>query len=141
LTDNGTPRGTRSVNGMVSAPDGETWPLTFKPTTNGLVATFTPDASHSRGPELWQARAFVSSGKGQQAILRDARTAFAVSAPTARLNGTLHVEQNDGLHFEVGLKVRDASRYALTGVLYGTNAAGELRPAAMAQSAVWAEPG
>lgn len=131
------------VEGVISAPDGHTQPLSFARQADGrFVATVTPDAAHAGGPGLWEVHAFASGVQRGQDALRDAKSAFGVAIPTARFDGVLSRDDgNDDLALRVGVEVATASRYQVSGVVYGTAADGSLQPAAMAQSAAWLEAG
>lgn len=143
VTDAGHERPVTAASGMVVAPDGATFALTFKHAAgHTMQADFVADASHSRGPELWRAQAFVETEHGGLGVSRDVRTAFAVSAPTARFSDAVTVTQGDnGIAFEIGIRASHASRYQVSGVLYGTAADGAMHPAALAQAAAWREAG
>lgn len=139
----GTARKLQLVEGVISAPDGHTQPLSFARQADGrFVASVTPDAAHAGGPGLWEVHAFASGKQSGQDVLRDAKSAFAVAQPTARFDGALARDDgNDGFALRVGVEVAAASRYQVSGVVYGTAADGSLRPAAVAQSAAWLEAG
>jgi len=126
------------ASGLVTAPDGYSADLAFTANPDGsFSARFTPDAAHSRGPALWEAHVFTAVGGAQQ-VLRDATTAFAVTAPTARFGGSAELARDGaGLHVDLAVDASAASRYEASGVLYGTGADGALHPAALAQSATW----
>lgn len=133
----------QKASGMIAAPDGYTQDITFTPGADGtFTATVVPDAAHAGGPALWEVHAFAEGRAGQQRVLRDARTAFAVSTPTARLTGTAtNASAKQSLRFDVGIETASASRYQLSGVLYGRGKDGSPQPFAYAQSAAWLETG
>lgn len=143
LSEGGQIVDTGDIEGRVRAPDGSEHPLQFKRQPDGrYVARFEPDASHTRGPTLWQAHATVTSRLAGQTVRRDVRTAFAVSAATARFTGAVEVRrENQGLDVELGIKAQRASRYGVSGVLYGTAADGSMQPVALAQTAAWRQAG
>jgi hypothetical protein len=126
------------IGGIVSAPDGYSQDIDFDRQIDGsYAADFTPDPAHAAGPGLWEAHAFATSG-GKNATPRDAKTAFAVSAAVARLDGSAErVDAKDGVTVRIGIETTAASRYMVSGVLYGTGVDGALHPAAIAQSAAW----
>jgi len=132
------------IGGLISAPDGASQDLTFaRQPDGGYLANVTPDVAHAGDPGLWEVHAFALAG-GQLAIPRDARTAFAVSVPVARLDGTVTRADTSGkreLALRIGVETALASRYQASAVLYGTGADGQLHPAAIAQSAAWLERG
>jgi hypothetical protein len=132
------------IGGLISAPDGASQYLTFaRQPDGGYLANVTPDVAHAGDPGLWEVHAFALAA-GKLAIPRDARTAFAVSVPVARLDGTVTRADAAGkreLALRIGVETAMASRYQASAVLYGTGADGQLHPAAIAQSAAWLERG
>ncbi len=127
------------VEGLIRAPDGASQPALFERQTDGSYrATVTPDLNHAGRPGLWEMHVSASSA-GRLAIPRDARTAFAVSLPVARFDGTVQraTSSQGGLALAIGVETRSASRYAVSGVLYGSDTEGRLQPVAIAQSAAW----
>lgn len=137
--DAGKPTQLSMVSGMLTAPDGYSTKLDFARNRDGsFSASFTPNAAHSSGPALWEAHAFGATRNGKLMVLRDGKTAFAVSAVTARLNGQADVQASgDDVRVHVGIEIASTSRYQLSGVLYGTGRDSQLHPAALAQSAAW----
>lgn len=133
------------VTGVLQAPDGWSEPVRFAPGADGsYVADITPPAAHAGERGLWEIHAFASGRSGNQTVLREATNAFAVVLPTARLSRAgLRVvpHAGRGVSIDVGVDVAAASRYAVSGVLYGHTAKGQLEPAAYAQSAAWLQPG
>ena len=129
----------RLASGLITAPDGYSADLHFTRAADGsYAATFTPDAAHNNGPQLWEAHVFTSTQSGRLNVLRDAKTAFAVSTPSARFSGSAQTSgANGNLQVALDVAVSNASRYQVSAVLYGTGADGALHPAALAQSAAW----
>lgn len=134
-----------AVGGFLTAPDGHTRQLSFTRRADGSYhVDVQPDAAHADRPGLWEMHTFVSATDGSgRTVLRDATTAFAVSVADARLDGTTDVQaDSDGnIDVRIGIRAVQASRYAVSGVLYGHDASGRLRPVAYAQSADWLEAG
>lgn len=129
------------LGGLVSAPDGASQAVDFARQADGsYVARVTPDVAHAGGPGLWEIHAFGVTG-GKNAVPRDAKSAFAVSQPAARLDGSAERLKGNSLTIAIGIQSRAASRYGLSGVLYGTGSDGRLHPVAMAQSAAWLDAG
>jgi hypothetical protein len=145
LDDAGKARAMDAVGGFLTAPDGHTRKLSFtKDAKGGYHALVQPDATHADRPGLWELHTFVSATDGNgHTVLRDATTAFAVSVSDAKLDGTTQVQaRNDGgIDVRIGIQAAQASRYAVSGVLYGHAADGSLRPVAYAQSANWLDAG
>uniref|UniRef100_UPI002147E17F DUF4785 family protein n=1 Tax=Tahibacter caeni TaxID=1453545 RepID=UPI002147E17F len=124
-----------TAKGLLTAPDGHTQPFELQQQADGSwQADVVPDAAHARGPGLWEVHAFASGGSSRLPVQRDAKTAFALSRPSARLDGTVASAEagRGGLSLSVGIEAASASRYQLAGVLYGTAADGTRRPAAYA---------
>lgn len=132
------------IGGLVSAPDGASQNVDFVRQADGsYVGSLTPDLAHASGPSLWELHAFgITAGK--DGVPRDAKTAFAVSLPVARLDGRVtqpKASRNADLSLRIGVEANIASRYAISGVLYGSADDGSMRPVAMAQAAAWIAAG
>ncbi|MGH8032768.1 MAG: DUF4785 domain-containing protein [Luteimonas sp.] len=131
------------LSGLLVAPDGRSFPLEFQPQASGghrLQSTLPAQASDQ--PGLWELHAFAVGEAQGQPLLRDAKVAIAVAAPTARLAGGYTLRDGAaGLEVAIPLQVAAEGRYEVRAVLYGTDATGELRPAAVAHSANWFKSG
>jgi hypothetical protein len=136
-------RDLKHASGLVTAPDGYSADLKFSRNADGsFSARFTPDAAHAIGPQLWEAHVFTAANEGKLSVLRDAKTAFAVSAPTAHFVGAAESHSDaSGVHATFDVEAGAASRFQLSGVLYGTGSDGAFRPVALGQSAAWLEVG
>ncbi len=135
--DAGKPiRGT-SVMGLVTAPDGRSFDLSFKLDKSGrATASFQLPADAGGGLEPWEIHAFGATKAARAEVLRDARTAVMVSLPTARLEGSADVSRVDGgLVFALPVQTAVEGRFELRGTLHGTDAQGVLRPMAIAHGA------
>jgi hypothetical protein len=135
-----------TAKGVLTAPDGHSQSFDLQRQSDGSwQADVIPDAAHASGLELWEVHTFASGGDRSTPVLRDAKTAFALSRPTARLTGDVRTvadtARGGGLSFSLGVEAADASRYQLAGVLYGTASDGTRRPMAYAQSAAWIDAG
>lgn len=134
------------LSGLISSPSGHSQPVDFVRQADGsFSASIKPDAAHAGGHGLWEFHAFGNASLSKQDIQRDARTAFAVSVPTARLSGVVAAPPTRGKSSEVAMRVGveagSASRYQLAGVLYGTLADGSMRPGVIGHAATWLEAG
>jgi hypothetical protein len=135
-----------SLNGLLIAPDGHAQDVSFKRQPDGsYVASVRPDSSHAGGFGLWEIHAFGNASNRQVSVPRDARSAFAVSVPTARLSGSIEklagFARDNGMTLAIGVQAASASRYQLAATLYGMRSDGSLAPAAVAHSAAWLEAG
>ena len=133
-----------SVGGLLRAPDGSTTPLSFRREADG---SFTVDASPRSiptTPGLWEVHSFtLGTDSAGHEIRRDATTVFAAALPDARLSGlaSTAVATDQGIDITLGVNATTASRYAVSAVLYGRGANGQMVPAAFAQSANWMRAG
>lgn len=132
------------ISGLVSAPDGYSQPLEFVRGSDGRYsAEVTPDIAHAGARGLWEVHAYAQVTSPD--VPRDARTAFHVALPVARLDGRVErvasPTRAKPLALRIGVEAVAASRYQLSGVLYGRAADGSQRPAAIAQSAAWLDAG
>ena len=143
LTNAGAPHGLALASGIVTAPDEYSANLQFSRNADGsFSATFTPDAAHAVGPQLWEAQVFSASRSGKLVVLRDAKTAFAVSAPTAQFGSDVQLSNDaNGMQLDLPVIAATSSRYQVSGVLFGTGDDGALHPAVLAQSAQWLNSG
>jgi hypothetical protein len=135
-----------SLSGLLSAPDGHSQDVSFKRQRDGsYVASVRPDLGHAGGFGLWEIHAFGNASTRQVSVPRDARSAFAVSVPTARLSGSVEklagLARDNGLTLAIGVQAASPSRYQLAGTLYATRSDGSLAPAAVSHSAAWLEAG
>lgn len=145
LDQPGTAATLDAISGVLEAPDGWSTDISFSPRPDrSYVASVVPPAEHAGQRGLWQVHVFASGHDGQRELLRDATNAFAAVRPTARLNGMFAQRANGAgqdMNFDIGIEAATASRYAISAVLYGHNADGQLQPAVYAQSADWLKPG
>lgn len=133
--DAGKARAVDRIAGLITAPDGRSFDLEFSIDKSGRAsARFELPADAGGGLEPWEIHAFGATAKGR--VLRDARTAVMVGVPSARFGGSIEVEQDkDTLRFVLPVEAAAAGRFELRGTLYGTDAAGQLRPMAIAHAA------
>ena len=144
LHDGAQPRALGAATGVLRSPDGESVPLSFqRQAGGGFVAIATP-AKQAMTPGLWEVQSTVpgTDASGRE-VRRNVATAFAVAVPDARFTGTAEPRRtNDGgIDIALSVDAQSRSRYAVSGVLYGRNADGQVLPAAYAQSAAWLEAG
>lgn len=119
---------------LLVAPDGRSWPVPLVAGKDGLRAqvAIPTDVGTVQGP--WELQAFVSAN----GVQRDAKVAFAVARPTARLAGQAEVDAASRT-VRLPLQIGAAGRYEVRGTLYATGPDGRLRPVAQAHSAAWFE--
>ncbi|MFN3311187.1 MAG: DUF4785 domain-containing protein [Thermomonas sp.] len=135
-TSGGRPGALRS-NALLVAPDGRSQAVGVRTNADGSQsATFPLPDRAVAVPGLWELQVFSDVG----GIPRDARTAFAVAQPTARLAGSYAL---DASRLRVSLPVQAASpgRYEARGTLYASAPDGSLRPVSEAHAAAWMEAG
>lgn len=150
------------IQGYLSSPDASiSIPVQFVANRNGgfnANAQLPMDAGNING--LWSVHALVNTRDANGlSVIRDAKTALAVAAPTARLNNLVSINASpdssiagglgkglttsatDSMEVLLGIDAAIAGRYEISGVLYGTAKNGQLQPMAVAQSAAWLNQG
>lgn len=138
LTNNYKGMKINSLKGFVMSPSGDVMPLAVQ---KGVDGQFRADLALTQKAEyggLYEAYIDASSLENGHEIKRRVKTAFAITNPTASMrtvSGTLEF----GL--PVSINVREAGRYEVRGVLYGTNAQGKLTPFMASSSAQWLNQG
>ena len=133
-----------SVGGLLRAPDGSTTPLSFRRQADGSFTVDVRPRSIPTTPGLWEVHSFTQgTDSAGHEIRRDTTTVFAAAQPDARLSGlaSTAVATDRGLDISLGVDAVSASRYAISGVLYGRATDGRMVPAAFAQSANWLPAG
>lgn len=138
LTDNYKGMNIADVSGFVRTPSGKTLPLIMKKGVNGQFRAALPLKGQAEFGALYEAYIDASSFKNGIETKRRVKTAFAVTNPTASMkavSGTLEF----GL--PVNVLAKDAGRYEVRGVLYGTNDAGAMIPFMASSSAQWLNRG
>ncbi|MDQ3288701.1 MAG: DUF4785 family protein [Pseudomonadota bacterium] len=136
LTDSGKAVAARAEALLVS-PDGNSHEVEVKQGRNNrLSGSVQLPSGTVSAPGLWELQVF-SSGKGVQ---RDARTAFAVAQPTARLKGQ-HDADARLLRVSLPVEAASAGRYEVRGTLFATGPDGTLGPVVQSHTAAWFESG
>ena len=129
---------TDQVQGFVTSPSGDAWPVSWAAGDRGQMSASLPlDAIQGAGPGLWELHMAASGDRDGLTVMRNATTAFAVHVPTAALNGDVRVLRQRGLTIDLGVSVAEAGRYEVRGVIFGTDTSGALVPFAAAHSANW----
>lgn len=129
--------GNLQAEALLVAPDGRTWPVALAADGSGaLTANVKLPNKVGNTPGLWELQVFADA----DGIQRDARTAFAVAAPTARFNGVFAFNAKT---MRMALPVQAASegRYEARGTLFATAPDGVMRPVSEAHSAAWMKRG
>jgi len=130
------------MGGLITSPGGQVREFTFVADKGGSYsAQISADFLAESSKGLFEVQTFASAN----GALRDVRTAFAYTVPSARLTGnarTLPLKMREPVvYLEMDVEVAASSRYQIGGVLYGTDASGAKVPVAMAQSAKRLDPG
>ncbi|MFZ2753736.1 MAG: DUF4785 domain-containing protein [Lysobacteraceae bacterium] len=124
------------ADAMLVAPDGRSWPVALASSGNGLSANVKLPANVGTAPGLWELQVFADA----DGIQRDARTSFAVAAPTARFNG-LFAFNAKTMRMALPVQTGSAGRYEARGTLFATATDGVMRPVSEAHSAAWMKRG
>ena len=127
-----------AVGGFLRAPDGSTTMLSYRRQKDGSYTANAQPRNIPSSPGLWEVHSFTSgTDPDGQEVRRDTTTVFSAAVPDARLSGlaTTARAADQGIDMTLGITVRSASRFAISGVLYGRDDGGRMVPAAFAQSA------
>lgn len=123
-----------NLRGRLIDPAGNSYDMHV---VNGQVSYTLPSNSAVK-QGLWQVELTVEAEIAGTLVRRDARTAFAVSQPTARLRNNAVVDMAaDILAVDLTLDVGTPGRYEARAMLFGTNDAGESKAIAVSHVANW----
>lgn len=131
-----------NVTAFVTAPGATTQQAVNAQLQNGRV-TFDMDTSNmvASEPGLWELSLQTRHGRGENAIIRDAKIAFAVAPATASMAGSAEMisdaSAGQALALSFPVDVAVAGRYELQAVVFGHNAAGEEVPGVQVMTAKW----
>lgn len=127
-----------AVGGFLRAPDGSTTMLSYRRQNDGSYTANAQPRNIPTTPGLWEVHSFTSGTNADgQEVRRDTTTVFSAAVPDARLDGLVTTSRasDKGIDIRLGVTAQSASRFAVSGVLYGRDASGRMVPAAFAQSA------
>ncbi|MBI2381988.1 MAG: DUF4785 family protein [Gammaproteobacteria bacterium] len=128
----------KSAQGALLAPDGRRFDLKLERDAAGRWQAKLPlGMSAASAPGLWELELRTTG-----LVPRTLRSAVAIASPTARLGKELRLSSAAaGEPWRLSVPVRTAlpGRYELTALVYGQDAAGQWRPAALSSSAAWLE--
>ncbi len=124
------------ADAMLVAPDGRSWPVALASNGSGLSANVKLPANAGTSPGLWELQVFANA----DGIQRDARTSFAVAAPTARFNGVFAFNAKT-MRMALPVQTGSVGRYEARGTLFATAANGTMAPVSEAHSAAWMKRG
>jgi hypothetical protein len=121
---------------LLVAPDGRSWPVPLRAGASGLVADVKLPNDVGATPGLWELQVFAEA----DGVQRDARTAFAVAAPTARFNGNFAFNAKT-MRMALPIQAGSPGRYEARGTLFAKAPDGSMRPVSQAHSANWFKRG
>ena len=125
--------------GEVVSPLGRRFPLQFR---QGTATWQVVDGTEHPAIGLWEVQIHAVGQHGDRLVRRDLNTAFGVSEVTARFSGNVTLEhQAKAVVADLGVEVGVSGRYEVRGLLFGTDAQGNLAPIALGNSANWLEAG
>ncbi len=128
--------GLESVRAEIHSPSGEAQRVRVLRRPGSTDFEVVAPLNHAELSEgLWEIHASVHGASAEGEVIRDVHTAFAVSAPTASFLGRAEISMTEGLRIELPVEIGAPGRYAAQGVLFGTNAKGEMQPIGVCQSA------
>jgi hypothetical protein len=126
------------------SPSGESYPMRISEQRGRYAATASLPEKLSVEEGLWEVALTADITNARRLrIRRDARTAFALTIPTARFTGqvevTQPVEDNPVLSMAFEVETSQPARLEVKGYLYGTDEKGELTPMVMVNAADFME--
>ncbi|HEX4953649.1 MAG TPA: DUF4785 domain-containing protein [Thermoanaerobaculia bacterium] len=131
-----------SATAFVTSPSGRAWSLPLSTSQGRMRGVLRLDAREPAQGGLWEVHVVGDGTAGEAKFLRNARAAFAVALPSARLTGGVKVARDAaGLSLRLDVETAAAGRFEVRGVLYGRDARGEARPLAQAHAAAWLDKG
>lgn len=128
MLSNGKAFKAAKASATLIAPNGDVSEVNVR--VNGTDINFTAaDQSNIQSPINGMYELHVESAGEQNglAVQRNAKVAFALSRDTATLRGA-SIKNANGLSADVKFVAKEASRFEVRGVLYGTNSKGRLVP-------------
>lgn len=133
------------LDARVLAPGGEGWAFELHPQgeEGHFVGTLELDSLEAPAGALFDVEvcALAQTETGHRAR-RCARTAFAYAVPTARIDGEIVADAQAGaVTMAMPVEVAAAGRYAVSGLVYGTDTHGVPQPVGVVQSADFLEEG
>lgn len=131
----------RTIQAVLTSPDLEDTLLLESGRDTGELTARLPESLAVTPGQPWEARVYIETEAGGMKVLRDVQVAFNAAVPVARFNGDVARAAADHPAIEIGVEAAQSGRFQLSGILYGTDHSGGLRPVAMAHGAVWLEPG
>ncbi len=122
----------------VKMPSGEKRTVNFTQ-VNGKYQVAVPNSllATKRG-ELYELHIESKANDNGLTIRRNAKVAFAVAKPTARIQGELTMRSSGAT---VSLEVASEGRYEVSGLVYGTDSTGKQVPMMLSRSAYYLTPG
>jgi hypothetical protein len=139
--DGPDPVRTVSTTATAHLPDGTTQAIALADHGGAFAGQLTLDNEHVVPGALVDVIVDLQgvTASGVQ-VRRTVKTSAAYALPTAGLRGDATVT-SAGDAIDVPVDVGSVGRYAVTGVVYGTDASGALVPFMMSQSAAFLDPG
>ncbi|MEL7448125.1 MAG: DUF4785 domain-containing protein [Pseudomonadota bacterium] len=140
LTNNKSTSAMVIAESYLASPEGQRIPVTFDAQGDKVTLNHKLPAAGSVGA-LWDLH--VVAREAGSGVMRNVKTSFAIARPTARFAGNFRSYDVPaaGIGVSFGIEVSDAGRYEVRAVLLGSDQSGALRPAVMASSAAWFQPG
>ena len=138
MTSNKGAIGQVNNHAYVKMPSGEKRPVNFVQ-ANGKYQIAIPNSliASKRG-ELYELHLESKANDNGLTVRRNAKVAFAVAQPTARIQSDLIMQASAA---KVTLTVASEGRYEISGLVYGTDISGKQVPMMLSRSAYYLTPG
>lgn len=133
----------KDVTAVLLAPDGRRQPLLLsRAAGNRWHVAQTLDTPTADVPGLWEIEWTIKTTDNGLTVERQARSAFAFGAPSARLGMHVQISKTAGaVTLQLPVTVASDGRYEVRAVVSGKDGTGVIRPVLFASSATWLEPG
>jgi hypothetical protein len=136
LGDGGQRLRPASVQAVLVSPDAsQSWPLSVDRSGQLVLESAPLAARASIGAGLYEAHVYTEAQIKGLTVRRDLTLALNIAPAIARFSGSARDSQKDGLSLTLGVEASAAGRYQVNAEIFGTDARGQLRPAAFVQSA------
>jgi len=127
------------ISGYLQSPDGlRTKVLSFQQRDGIVEGYFSTTDLGNDAQGLWEVQTFLQRDNGPEKLLRDAKTAIAITAPTARVSGAISATTN---RYKIGVEAIAPGRYEIRAILFASDTQNQLVPAMALHSARWLDPG
>jgi hypothetical protein len=125
-------------NAYIKMPSGEKQAVNFTQSKGQYQLEVPTSLTEAKRGELYELHIESKGHDNGLTIRRNAKVAFAIAKPTARLEGELTIKSSGA---NTNLIVASEGRYEISGLLYGSDKTGKQIPMMLSRSAYYLTPG